>query len=139
MSQENVEVVRQAYEWVTVHKDLNRDLLHPDFEWDATEVAPDTGGQMGFEAALEFLHGYWETFDDFRTAIESVIHADEERVVTYARDDGRMRGSDSEVRNYYFQVFTFREGKIVRLSIHTDKQRALEAVGLREADSSIGE
>ena len=132
MSQENVEIVRRGYEWVTVHQELNRDLVHPDFEFDATEVAPDIGGQLGFEAALEFLREYWEMFDDFRTEIEAVIHADEERVVTYARDDGRMRGSDSEVRNYYFQVFTFREGKIVRLSIHTDKERALEAVGLRE-------
>ncbi len=132
MSRENVELARQVYEWVTVHRELKRDLFHPDFEFDATEVAPDTGGQLGFEAALEFLHGYWETFDDFRTEIEAVIHADEERVVAYARDDGRMRGSDSEVRNYYFQVITFREGKIVRLSIHTDKERALEAAGLAE-------
>lgn len=132
MLEENIKTVRQAYEWVTVHHELNRDLLHPDFEFDATEVAPDAGGQLGFEAALEFLQGYWETFDDFRVEIEAVIYADETRVVTHARDDGRMRGSDSEVRNYYFQVFTFREGKIVRISIHADKERALEAAGLPE-------
>ena len=64
---------------------------------------------MGFETALEFLRGYWETFDDFWTEIDA-----------------------AEVMNYYFQVLTFRDDKIARLSIHTDKAEALEAVGLSE-------
>ena len=59
-------------------------------------------------------------------------HADEEQVVTCVRDGGRIKGSDAEVWNRFFHVWTFGDGKIVRLSIHTDKNRALEAAGLRE-------
>ena len=61
-----------------------------------------------------------------------MIHADEGQVVTAIRDGGRIRGSDAEVWNRYFHVYTFRDGKIIRLSIHTDKNRALAAAGLSE-------
>jgi len=43
-----------------------------------------------------------------------------------------MRGSDSEVWNRFFHVWTFADGKVVRLSIHTDRNRALEAAGISE-------
>jgi ketosteroid isomerase-like protein len=69
---------------------------------------------------------------DFHVEIEEVIHADEEQVVTAVRDGGRMRGSDSEIWNHFFHVWTLGDGKIVRLSIHTDRNRALEAAGLKE-------
>jgi ketosteroid isomerase-like protein len=75
---------------------------------------------------------YWETFDQFHVEITEVIHADEELVITAVRDGGTMRGSDAEVWNRFFHVWTFGNGKVVRLSIHTEKTRALEAVGLRE-------
>ena len=42
------------------------------------------------------------------------------------------QGSDAEVWNRYFNAWTFREGKIVRVSSHTGRMRALEAAGLRE-------
>jgi hypothetical protein len=54
------------------------------------------------------------------------------KVVLNVRDEGRLEGSDSEMRTYRFEVFTFREGRIVRPSIHTDKSRALEPAGLSE-------
>lgn len=96
------------------------------------------GGHAGFrsppgtEAAQEAFLTYWETFDGFHVEIEEVIHADEERVVTAVRDGGRLKGSEAEVWNRFFHVYAFRERKIVRLSIHTDKDRALEAARLRE-------
>jgi ketosteroid isomerase-like protein len=43
-----------------------------------------------------------------------------------------MRGTDAEVRNRFFHVCTLRDGRIVRLSVHTDQNRSLEAAGLSE-------
>jgi len=45
---------------------------------------------------------------------------------------GRLKGSDSEAWNRFFYVWTFRHGRIVRRSSHTDENQALEAAGLRE-------
>ena len=62
--------------------------------------------------------------------LEEVVYADEGRVVNAVRDGGRMRGTDAEVWNRAFHVWTFRDGRIVRLSVHTDRARALEVAGL---------
>ena len=68
----------------------------------------------------------------YHVEIEEVIYADEGRVVDVVRDGGRMRGTDAEVWNRFFHVWTLRDGRIVRLSIHTDRNGALEAAGLSE-------
>ena len=78
------------------------------------------------------MREYWETFEAYRVEIDEVIHADEARVVNVVRDGGRMRGTDAEVWNQFFHVWTLRYGKIVHLSIHTDRNRSLEAAGLSE-------
>lgn len=43
-----------------------------------------------------------------------MIHADERLVVTAARDGGRLKGSDAEVWNDFFHVWTFRDGKVTK-------------------------
>jgi ketosteroid isomerase-like protein len=43
-----------------------------------------------------------------------------------------MRGSDAEVSNRFFHVWRFGDGKINRMSVHTDREAALKAAGLRE-------
>jgi ketosteroid isomerase-like protein len=132
MSQENLDIVRRAYEGVSARLEPPRELFGPDYEVDASDVAPDFGVLRGFEAVQESFRPYWETFDDFRVEIEELVHADEKRVIARVRDGGRMRGSDSEVWNRFFHVWTFADGKVVRLSIHTDRNRAIEAAGISE-------
>ncbi len=68
----------------------------------------------------------------FHVEPEQVLHADEERVVIAIRDGGRIAGSDKEVWNHFFHSWTLRTGKVVRLSSHTDRERALATVGLGE-------
>jgi ketosteroid isomerase-like protein len=130
MSQENVEVVRRAYQEVGAHLEPPRELFRPEYEVDATDV--QQGVVQGFDAAQEVFVPYWATFENFHVEIKEVIHADNERVVTAVRDGGRMKGSDAEVWNDFFHVWTLRDGKVARLSIHTQRSRALEAAGLRE-------
>ena len=130
MSQENVEIVRRAFEVVNARLEFPRELFHPDYELDLTDSAGPV--LQGIGAAQETMREYWETFDDFQYEIEEVIHADEKHVVVSVRDGGRMKGSGAEVWTRFFDVVTLREDKIVRLSAHTDRNRALEAAGLKE-------
>jgi len=132
MSEENVETVRRVYEGVNARLEVPPELFDPDYEFDARDVAPAIGLVRGREAATEALREYWETFEDFQVELQDVVHADEDQVVTAVRDGGRMRGSGAEVWNDLFHVWTFRDGKVVRISSHTDKNRALEAAGLSE-------
>ena len=132
MSEEHVESVRRIYDEIVASPEAVRELYASDYELDVTDIGPDIGVIRGFDAANEALRSYFETFEDFYIEIEEVVHADEERVVTEVHDGGRMPGSDSEVRNHRFHVFAFRDGKVVRFSSHLDRNRALEAAGLRE-------
>jgi ketosteroid isomerase-like protein len=132
MSQTNVEIVRRVYEEITVRLDVSLELFHPDYEMDMRDILWDIGIRRGIDAAREGFLQYAQTFEDFRIELKEVIHADEQHVVTEIRDGGRMRGSDAEVWNRYFNAWTFRKGKVVRVSSHTDRTRALEAAGISE-------
>ncbi len=132
MSEKNVETVRRVYEGVNARLETPPELFDPDYEFDNTELWPDLVDVLGFEAAQEAMREYWETFEAYHVEIEEVIHADEGRVVNVVRDGGRMRGTNAEVSNRFFHVWTLRDGKILRLSVHTDRSRSLEAAGLPE-------
>jgi ketosteroid isomerase-like protein len=99
---------------------------------DWTEVSPDFGVLHGVGASQQALASDFETFENFHVEAEEVLYADDERVVTAVRDGGRMKASDAEGWNRFFHAWTLRNGKVVRLSSHTESARALEAAGLRE-------
>jgi ketosteroid isomerase-like protein/catechol 2,3-dioxygenase-like lactoylglutathione lyase family enzyme len=128
-SRENVEIVRQLYEAVNAQRwGTNRDLYDPDYEVDLRDGG--VGVIRGVEASETTLREYWDTFENFQVELREVIQADDEQVVTAVRDGGRPKGSDAEVWNRFFHVWAFRNGKILRLSVHTDRDKALEAAGL---------
>jgi ketosteroid isomerase-like protein len=131
MSEENVEIVRQIYEQVSAHAyEASSGLFDPEYAVDLTDAYPDLGvvesvGETG-------LREYFETFEDFRVELTEVIHADEKHVVTAVRDGGRLKGSDADVWERFFHVWTFRDGKVTRRSSHRERSQALEAAGLSE-------
>ena len=131
MSQENVEIVRRVYQEVTANRETPRALIGPGYQVDATDVAVEFT-VAGYDVSEAALREYWNTFETFSVELKELIHADDEGVVTAVCDGGRMKGSGAEVWSHYFHVWIFRDGKIVRLSIHTDRARALEAAGLSE-------
>ena len=130
MSEKNVETVRRVYEGVNARLEVPPELFDPAYEFDNTELWPDISGVLGFQAAQDTMREYWQTFEAYHVEIDEVIYADEGRVVDVVRDGGRMRGTDAEVWNRFIHVWTLRDGKIVRLSVHTDRDGALEAAGL---------
>ena len=136
MSQENVETVRRIYNEVSAGQwKAQPELFDPEYEVDLTDAGPDLGVIHGVEATETALRGYTETFEDFRIELMEVIHADDDYVITAVRDGGRLRGSESEVWNCFFHVWTFRDGRIRRRTSHRRKEQALEAVGLSEQDA----
>jgi ketosteroid isomerase-like protein len=131
MSQRNVEILRDTYAAFN-RGEMPLASFTTDFELDATDASPDGGVMRGVKAVESEMQVYWSSFNDFHVEIEEVIHADDERVVCVVRDRGRIPGSDAELSSRFFNVFTFREGKVTRLSFHTDRNSALVAAGLLE-------
>ena len=132
MSQTNVEIVRRVYEEINARLDVPSELFDREYEMDMRDILWDVGIRRGIEAAREGFLQYAQTFEDFRVELREVIHADGQHVVTEIRDGGRLKGSDAEIWNRYFNAWTFRDGKVVRVSSHTDRARALEAAGVSD-------
>jgi ketosteroid isomerase-like protein len=132
MPARNVEIVRRIYDAFVDRPGAIREVWAADFEMDASDTAPDIGVVRGIDAVQEVLRLYFDSFEDFKVQIEEVVHADNDRVIVAALDEGRMRGSQAEVRNHRFHVWTFRDGRVIRFTTHLDRERAFEAAGLSE-------
>jgi ketosteroid isomerase-like protein len=132
MSDKNVQIVRRIYGGLDDHLEPPPELFEPDYEFDPTDAVADGEVLRGYEAVQDRMGEYWDMFEDFHYELEEVIHSDGRQVVTLVRDRARMKGSDVEVTNRYFHVFTLAAGRVVRLSVHTDTRRALQAAGLRD-------
>lgn len=127
-----MEIVRRIYEEINARLEFPPEWFDPDCITDWTDVAPDGQLARGIDATNAALAPYFGTFENFHVTAEEIVYADQERVVVAIRDGGRMRGSDKEITSRYCHVWTLRDGKVVRLSSHTDKAGALKAVGLSE-------
>ena len=135
MPSENVEVIRRVYDAWIGRRPGALDLLAPDIE-----VHPDPEAfwvgvnrvYRGHEGLSDYLRAVYEAFEDYRPEVEDFLEV-EDQVVTLAIEHGTGRDSGAEVRSERTaHVWTMREGKAVRLDLYLDRDRALDAVGLKE-------
>ena len=137
MSQENVEVFRRAFEAFTRGgwEPLFGTIWAPEIVWDMSPAGiAGLGAYHGYDELRSFFEDWFSTFpfDDWEQELDDVIDCGDEVIVALTRQRGRGTASGVSVELQYAQVITFREGKIVRSVVYTDRDQALEAVGLSE-------
>ncbi|MCD6022794.1 MAG: hypothetical protein K0R20_2504 [Actinomycetia bacterium] len=133
MSEENVGMVRRAYaDWAQGNMlggvDLfDREIVFASFVPDANERIVVTGAEKIAAFMHEFL-GQWRDYrlfgDEFHDAGDVVFVAGHQTAF------GRHSGVS--VEDTMCSVWTFREGRVVRLLFDRDRESALEAAGLSE-------
>jgi ketosteroid isomerase-like protein len=139
MSEENVELLRRAYErFNTIGRvdpeevDLQQvvpDLwarLAPDLELQERPETPDRRLYKGREQSKEFWRKTWEIFAEVRWEPQEFIDAGDV-VIVVARVIGVGRGSDVPVEMDESDLWWFRDGQIVRIEAFGTKQEALAA------------
>ena len=133
MSQENVEIVRRAYEaFNRGDRDAAVADLAPDCEYVASGAIPGaTETYRGPEGFKRFRRWLLDQFDNVRVDLTEVIEAGDQ-VVVLTTSRGRGKRSGVETSWDVWQVWTLRDGKAVRGEGFTSKEKALEAAGLRE-------
>src|SRR3954447_17126484 len=111
MSQENVEIVRAAYEAIE-RGDLDAvSRLHdPSFEWQTSTEDPDTATHRGPVAVRRYFEGYIETFPGLRAELEECRAAPDGRVFTTTRYSGRARASGMDMDWRQSVVYTVEAG-----------------------------
>jgi ketosteroid isomerase-like protein len=133
MSEENVKVVRQAYEAFN-RGDIEGAVanLAADLEYVSTGAIPgmkEVG--RGPEGFRQFLESWWGEFDEPRIEMNDLIDAGDQ-VVASLTFRGRGKQSGVETTWPIWQAWTMRDGKAVRGQGYTSKEEALEAAGLAE-------
>ena len=133
MSQENVEIIRRGYEAFAKGR-IAFELLNPEIEWRGPREFPDLAGpRRGHEGVRRYIAQLSEVFNDYRMVAEEFIDAGGDQVLVFAREGGRGKGSGLEVQtNPTGHLWTFRDGKAIRMQSYWERPDALEAAGLRE-------
>jgi ketosteroid isomerase-like protein len=123
MSQDNVEVVRR---FLLGEVEDALAYADPNIVWNPAEES----AALGHDAVRESLHRWKGEWHDYELLPEEFEHMGD-RVLATVRVRGRGRGSGVEVDARFYDVYTLRHGKIVRMDQFTDQSEALEAAGLR--------
>jgi ketosteroid isomerase-like protein len=136
MSQENVEVVREAMDAVNARDpDAFIACLHPEVEWvDSGDPLPGLRGVYRGRADVRkwFEEAFGETWESSHVEIEGITEASENRVFveTFSTARGRASGVETELRAWH--LLWFADGKIARRQVFWNRGQALEAAGLEE-------
>ena len=133
MSQENVEIVRRAFEAYN-RGDLDAAVADfaPDSEYIASGAVPGGRGvYRGPEGYKRFVAWLRDEFEDARVEVDAITDAGDQVLVSVTTR-GRGRQSGVEASWNVWQVWTLRDGKIVGGLGFTSRAEALEAAGLSE-------
>jgi ketosteroid isomerase-like protein len=130
MSQENVEVVRAIYRSWAEGNFSSVAWADPDIGFVLS--GPDWRVHRGLEAMSRAWGEWLQASDEFRVEPREFIDVDD-GVLVMTEFPGGGEASGTSVESLTgATVFWFREGKVVRLVMHTDRLKGLEALGLRE-------
>jgi ketosteroid isomerase-like protein len=135
MSRENVEVVRQIYEsWTRGDFRGGVEAFDPDIEFEM-DASVTMSGPVKVRGLAEMGTAWRESLSgwgDFRVGEIIRLVETEDGVIAFNRLQGRGRRSGIVIdQPDRAAIFTFRNGRIVRLRLTTATE-ALEAAGLSE-------
>lgn len=132
MSRENVETVRAVYErfskgdfraGLDVVDPLVLFVLRPGF--------PESGTYLGIARLVEYTRSFLEPWSHITVEAQDITDSGDSVVAT-VRQRGVGRESDAATEFRYFQVWSFRGHKVIRLENFRERAEALEAAGLGE-------
>ena len=137
MTQENVDIVRQAYElearreFVALHAlydpEIEMEFSNSPFGDFAEPVA------RGLDEVKKTFRDFYAAFGDVTSEVHELIEADEDHVIsvfTY-RGIGRASGVKAEWKRMA-GLWTLREGKVTHVAWLQSREHDLEAAGLSE-------
>jgi ketosteroid isomerase-like protein len=137
MSQENVEIMRRAFEqWQDgggTFDAIPIEAYAEDVQWDLSAYPlvdlPNRGS--GRDNLLETFARYLSGWRNYRPEVREYIDAGE-NVVVVLHETAGIAGSDADIERDVFQVWTLRDGRVVKWRVFETREEALEAAGLRE-------
>jgi uncharacterized protein len=131
MSQENVEVVREAWEAAERH---DNEAIFPLYDADVEIQGLHGLGDRVYRGpggVSEFWRDWVASWGESGSEVEEWIDAGDD-VIAVMHIWGRGKRSGVPVEARQSHVWTVREGKLLRLRVYDTRDEALKAVGLGE-------
>jgi ketosteroid isomerase-like protein len=133
MSSANLELVRRIYAAVGRGDYGSASWADPEIEYVVID-GPEPGTRTGLAGIADVLRTMFDAFEDLRDEPEDYRELDETRVLVLSRLSGRGKASGTAVRQKAAQVFELRDGKVIRIIVYMDRDRALADLGLEHLE-----
>jgi ketosteroid isomerase-like protein len=138
MSQENVELVRRAYEVFNKggpEAMISAGIWSPEIVFDFSPSGiPGLGVYHGYDEVRAFFEEDWFgafPFEEWEVVLDELVdHGDQVIAVHHQRGLGASSGAMAELEQG--MIYTLRDGEVVRTEVYGDPKKALEAAGLSE-------
>jgi hypothetical protein len=131
MSEANVELMKGIYaRFRDGDEEGALELLDPEMEVHDRPEIPDPQVYHGYDGVRAALQTSRDTFDDLDLVPEEFVDAGD-RVAVVFRFQGVGRGSGVEIDERLVHLWTIRDGKPVRMDVHSSREQALKAAGVR--------
>src|SRR4051794_18535715 len=128
MSQENVDTVRRMYAaYARGDFEAGLSCLDPNIEFSQPEDEPGGGTYHGHAGVIEAFVKWTGAWEDYRVEVEELTDHGE-GVLARTRHLGRGKDSGVEVDMRIFQLWTLRNGKVVRATMYYEEAEAREAL-----------
>jgi ketosteroid isomerase-like protein len=129
---ENLDLVRSIYAAWELGDFSSAEWAHPEIEF-AFADGPQPASWRGLAAMAEAYGEWLSAWRDFRAEPEKYLILDGQRVLVLVRNNGRGRTSGLELQEQSVaNLFEVREGKVRRLVVYLDRERALADLDLAE-------
>ena len=127
MSRENVEFLRAVYaEWGRGNFRAGVDRYDPEVVLIQGEGFPEAGTYDGLDGFADYMHTFLDAWERVTIEAEELVDAGDS-VVAAVLQVGVGKGSGASTDFRYFQVWTFRDGKMIRLEVIRERDAAFEA------------
>jgi ketosteroid isomerase-like protein len=130
MSAANVEVVRRFVDaFNRLDVESMDDYYDPEVELHEWPTAPGAQVYRGIDGVRSALDNWFDVWEWMRVEIVDLVDAGDQVLVTLDQR-AKGRGSEIEVAIRSYNVYAFRDGRVFRMQLFTEREAALEAAGL---------
>jgi ketosteroid isomerase-like protein len=134
MSQENVDLVRSIFAAWERGDYSSAEWAHPKIEYVVAD-GPTPGSWTGLDGMAEAMRDWLSAWEEFRVEGDEYRELDGERVLVrvHRRGRGRMSGLElGQMQTKGAMQFYVHGGKVTRLVVYQDRERALADLGMSE-------
>jgi ketosteroid isomerase-like protein len=128
---ENLDLVRSIYAAHERGDYANAEWADPDIEYVIAD-GPDTGVWTGRAGMTQAWRDVLSAYDQYRTVVDDIREIDGDRVLVLGSYVGRGKSTGLRLAGMNASLWQMRDGRVVRLIIYWDRDRALADLGLTE-------